>query len=59
MSIKSKISDAVKSLTSEQANEDTPPGVDAPDPDDGAVEMPEREPMVGFEPERDGKNAPA
>jgi hypothetical protein len=47
----------VKSLTSEQANEDTPAGVDAPDPDDhGAVEMSDdREPMVGFEPEADGK----
>lgn len=55
MSIKSKLADAVKSMTSEQANEDTPPGVEPPDPADGAVEMPEREPMVGFEPPPDGK----
>ncbi len=58
MSLMSKVSGMVKSLTSEKANEDTPAGVDAPDPDDhGAVEMPEREPMVGFEPESDGKPA--
>ena len=55
MSIKNKVSEVVKSLTSEKANEDTPPGVDAPDPDDGAVDMPDREPMVGFEPDSDGR----
>jgi hypothetical protein len=46
----------VKSLTSEKANEDTPAGVEAPDPADGAVEMSDREPMVGFEPEPGGKS---
>jgi hypothetical protein len=51
VSLKSKIAATVKSLTSEQANEDTPAGVDPPDPDGGPVEMPDREPMVGFEPE--------
>ncbi len=51
----SKVSGFVKSLTSERANEDTPAGVDAPDPADGAVDMPEREPMVGFEPDAGGK----
>ena len=58
MSLKDKLSGMVKSLTSEKANEDTPPGVDPPDPDDhGAVEMSDdREPMVGFEPESDGKS---
>ena len=57
MSLKDKLSGMVKSLTSEKANEDTPAGVDAPDPDDGAVEMSgDREPMVGFEPESDGKS---
>ena len=53
MSLKDKLSGMVKSLTSEKANEDTPAGVEPPDPDDGAVEMSDdREPMVGFEPER-------
>jgi hypothetical protein len=47
----SKVSGFVKSLTSEKANEDTPPGVDVPDPADGAVERPDRAPMAGFEPE--------
>lgn len=58
MSLMSKVSEMVKSLTSEKANEDTPAGVDAPDSDDHrAVEMSDdREPMVGFEPESDGKS---
>ena len=51
--MKDKLSGFVKSLTSEKANEDTPAGVDAPDPAEGAVDMQsEREPMVGHEPER-------
>jgi hypothetical protein len=50
----SKVAGLVKSLTSEKANEDTPAGVEAPDPAEGAVEMPERKPMVGFEPDQDG-----
>ena len=54
MSLKDKVSGFVKSLTSEKANDDTPSGVDAPDPDEGAVDMQdERKPMVGFEPESD------
>jgi hypothetical protein len=58
VSLMSKVSEMVKSLTSEKANEDTPAGVEAPDPDDhGAVEMSDdREPMVGFEPESDDKS---
>jgi hypothetical protein len=57
MSIMEKVSGFVKSLTSEKANDDTPAGVHAPDPDDGAVDMQsEREPMAGFEPESDGKS---
>jgi hypothetical protein len=53
MSILSKLSDAVKSLTSDKANTDVPAGVDVPEPDDGAVPRPDREPMAGFEPERE------
>ena len=48
-----KLSKFVRSLTSEKANEDAPANVDVPPPDGGPVEMPEREPMVGHEPERD------
>jgi len=50
-----KVSGFVKSLTSEKANEDTPAGVDAPDPGEGAVDMPDREPMAGFEPDSEDK----
>ncbi len=54
---KDKDSGIVKSLTSEEANEDTPAGVDAPDPKEGAVDMQDdREPMVGHEPESDDKS---
>lgn len=53
MSILSKLSNAVKSLTSDKANTDVPPGVDVPEPKDGAVPRPDREPMAGFEPERE------
>ena len=56
MSIKDKLSGFVKSLTSDKANEDTPAGVDAPETDEGAVDMQaERAPMAGFEPESDAK----
>jgi hypothetical protein len=56
--MKDKVSGFVKSLTSEKANDDTPAGVDAPDPDEGAVDMQsEREPMAGFEPDSDGKSS--
>jgi len=53
MSILSKLSNAVRSLTSDKANTDVPPGVDVPAPDDGAVPRPDREPMAGFEPQRE------
>jgi hypothetical protein len=53
VSILSKLSDAVKSLTSDKANTDVPPGTAVPEPDDGAVPRPDREPMAGFEPERE------
>ena len=57
MSLKDKLSGFVKSLTSEKANDDTPAGVDAPDPDEGAVDMQsERAPMAGFEPEAGDKS---
>ncbi|MDP2711632.1 MAG: hypothetical protein Q8O56_10480 [Solirubrobacteraceae bacterium] len=47
----SKVSELVRSLTSNRANTDVQPGVSVPPTDDGAVEMPEREPMAGFEPD--------
>ena len=53
MSIMSKLSDAVRSLTSNKANTDVSPGTDVPSPDQGAVPRPDREPQAGFEPERD------
>ncbi len=53
MSIMSKVSQFVRSLTSERANEDAPDGVDVPAQEEGAVEMPDREPMAGFEPDRE------
>jgi len=56
VSIMEKVSSFVKSLTSERANDDTPAGVEAPDPDGGAVDMhSDRKPMAGFEPDSDGK----
>ena len=56
MSIMEKVSSFVKSLTSERANDDTPAGVEAPDPGEGAVDMQsDRTPMAGFEPDSDGK----
>jgi len=52
----SKLSKAVKDLTSPEANTDVPPGVDVPPQEEGAVPRPDREPMAGFEPEeRDPK----
>jgi hypothetical protein len=54
VSIMEKVSGFVKSLTSEKANDDTPAGVDAPDPDEGAVDMAsDRKPMAGFEADHD------
>jgi hypothetical protein len=52
VSIKDKITQAVRSMTSEAANEDAPANVDVPPPDGGPVEM-DREPMAGHEPEPD------
>lgn len=52
MSIMTKLSEAVKSLTSNKANTDVPTGVQVPPTEEGAVPRPDREPMVGFEPER-------
>ncbi|HVF76796.1 MAG TPA: hypothetical protein VNA28_00745 [Solirubrobacteraceae bacterium] len=53
MAIMSKLSEALRSLTSNKANTDVPPGTDVPPIEDGAVPMPEREPQAGFEPERE------
>lgn len=52
MAILSKLSDFVRSLTSDKANTDVPPGADVPPTDEGAVPRPDREPQAGFEPER-------
>jgi hypothetical protein len=49
----SKLTEAVRSLTSNKANTDVPPGTPVPPPDEGAVPRPDREPAVGFEPERE------
>jgi len=51
MSIISKVGKFVKSFTSNEANTDVPPGAHVPPTEDGAVPMPDREPMAGFEPE--------
>jgi hypothetical protein len=53
MSIISKLVDLVRSATSNKANTDVPPGTPVPPPDESAVPMPDREPMVGFEPDRE------
>jgi hypothetical protein len=52
LSILTKVSEFVQSLTSNKANTDVPAGVDVQPPGDGAVPRPDREPMAGFEPER-------
>ena len=52
MSIMSKLADAVRSLTSNKANTDVPPGVRVPPPE-GAVPRPDRAPAVGVEPDRE------
>ena len=49
----SKVSDFVRSLTSNKANADVSPGAQAPPIEDGAVPRPDREPMAGFEPDRE------
>lgn len=52
MSVFSKLSNMVRSLTSNKANTDVPPGTHVPRSDGGAVPRPDREPMAGHEPER-------
>jgi hypothetical protein len=51
MSLMAKLQDLVRSLTSNKANTDVPSGTDVPPPNEDPVEMPDREPMAGFEPE--------
>ncbi|MEA2221896.1 MAG: hypothetical protein QOH83_272 [Solirubrobacteraceae bacterium] len=53
MSLMSRLSKAVRSLTSNKANTDVPPGTPVPPPGKEPVPMPDREPQVGFEPERE------
>ena len=53
MGLMSKVSEFVQSLTSNKANIDVPKGVDVQPPEEGAVPRPDREPMAGFEPERE------
>jgi hypothetical protein len=55
MSLMSRLSKAVRSLTSNKANTDVPPGTPVPPPGKEPVPMPDREPQVGFEPERDSQ----
>ncbi len=50
----SSLSEFFRSLTSKEANTDVPKGVDVPPPEDGAVPRPDREPMAGFEGDREG-----
>ena len=53
MSIMSKLSKAVRSLTSNEANTDVPAGATVPPPEGGAVPRPDRDPVPTDEPERD------
>ena len=53
LSIVSRLSKVVRSLTSNKANTDVPPNVRVPPPEQGTVPRSDREPMVGFEPERE------
>ncbi len=53
MAIMDKLSQFVRSLTSDKANTDVPAGADVPPTDHGAVPRPDREPQVGFEPDRE------
>ncbi|MFP5361775.1 MAG: hypothetical protein ACLGI5_03480 [Thermoleophilia bacterium] len=52
MAIMSKLSQFVRSLTSDKGNTDVPPGTEVPPVEQGAVPRPDREPQAGFEPER-------
>ena len=49
----SKVTKAVRSLTSNEANTDVPPDTDVPPPEGGAVPRPDREPVVVDEPKRE------
>ncbi len=51
MSIMNRLSKLIRSLTSNKANTDVPPGTRVPPTDQGAVPRPDREAMAGFEPE--------
>jgi hypothetical protein len=53
LSILTKLSNLVRSLTSNEANTDVPPSGDVPPTEDGAVPRPDRKPMAGYEPDRD------
>jgi hypothetical protein len=53
LSIFSKLSEAFRSLTSNKANADVSAGGEVPSTDQAAVPRPDREPQVGFEPERE------
>ena len=57
MSVFTKLSNMVRSLTSHEANVDVPEGADVPPPEEGAVPRPDREPMAGFERESDRRPA--
>jgi len=53
VSIMSQLSKLVRRLTSNEANTDVPPGTRVPPTDEGAVPRPDREPVAGFEPDRE------
>jgi hypothetical protein len=53
VSIMSQLSKLVRRLTSNDANTDVPPGTRVPPTDEGAVPRPDREPVAGFEPDRE------
>jgi hypothetical protein len=53
VSIMSRLSEVVRSLTSDKANTNVPPGTPVPPPEEGAVPRPDRAPMEGFEPGRE------
>ena len=52
MPIMSKLSEFVRSLTSNRANTDVPAGADVPSTEE-PVPRPDRPPEAGFEPDRD------
>ncbi len=50
---KSRVTKAVRSLTSNEGNTDVPPDADVPPPEGGAVPRPDREPVPTPEAARD------